>query len=121
MKAEAFTLYLAARDPRTPWYARLVVAGVVAYALSPIDLIPDFIPVIGYFDDLILVPIGIALAIKLIPEPVLVECRAGAQAAFQSGRPVSLAAGAIVVSIWLVVAGILLWWLVGIVSGDSGR
>lgn len=121
MKAEAFTLYLAARDPRTPWYARFLVAAVVAYALSPIDLIPDFIPVIGFLDDLILVPIAITVAIRLVPEPVLIECRIRAKSAFQSGQPVSRAAGAIVVSIWLVVAGILLWWLFGVVSGDNGR
>lgn len=67
LKAETFALYLAARDPRTPWYAKLIVADIVAYAFSPIDLIPDFVPVLGYLDDLILVPMGIALAIKLIP------------------------------------------------------
>ena len=117
-QAETFALYLAARDPRTSWYARLVVAAIVAYALSPIDLIPDFIPVVGYLDDLILVPIGIALAIRLVPESVLVECRAQAQATFQSGQPVSWAAGAIVVSIWIVVAGALIWWMFGIASGD---
>ena len=79
LKAETFALYLAARDPRTPWYAKFLVAGIVAYAFSPIDLIPDFIPIIGYLDDLILIPIGIALAVKLIPDSVLVECRAQAQ------------------------------------------
>ena len=62
LKAETFALYLAARDPRTPWYAKLLVAGIVAYAVSPIDLIPDFVPVLGYLDDLILIPAGIALA-----------------------------------------------------------
>ena len=82
LKAETYALYLAARDPRTPWYAKLLVAGIVAYALSPIDLIPDFIPVLGYLDDLILIPLGIALAIRLIPDPVLLQCRArAAQAA----------------------------------------
>jgi uncharacterized membrane protein YkvA (DUF1232 family) len=111
LKLEVLALYLAARDPRTPWYARFLVAAVVAYALSPIDLVPDFIPVIGLLDDLILVPIGIALAIRLIPDAVIVECRARAQTAFQSGQPVSRAAGAVVLSIWLTVAGILLWWL----------
>ena len=67
LKTETRALYLAGRDPRTPWYARLLAAVVVAYALSPIDLIPDFIPVLGYLDDLVLVPLGIALAIKMIP------------------------------------------------------
>ena len=69
LKAETLTLYLAARHPLTPWYAKIFIGGVVAYAVSPIDLIPDFIPVLGYLDDLILVPIGIALAIRMIPPP----------------------------------------------------
>ena len=78
LKAETFALYLAARDPRTPWHAKLLVSVIVAYAMSPVDLIPDFVPVFGYLDDLILIPLGIALAIKLIPHPVLAECRARA-------------------------------------------
>ena len=80
LKREIEALMLAARDPRTPWYAKWLVAGVVAYALSPIDLIPDFIPVLGQLDDLILVPLGIAIAIRLIPTEVLAECRAKAGA-----------------------------------------
>jgi uncharacterized membrane protein YkvA (DUF1232 family) len=80
LKAETFALYLAARHPGTPWYAKLFVAGIVAYALSPIDLIPDFVPVLGYVDDFLLISLGIALAIKMIPAPVLTECRARAQA-----------------------------------------
>ena len=84
LKAETFALYLAARDPRTPWYAKLVVAVIVAYAFSPIDLIPDFVPVLGYLDDLVLIPAGIALAIKLVPDQVLMECRA--QASRRSSR-----------------------------------
>ncbi len=75
LKSEAYALYLAARDPRTPWYAKLLVAGIVAYALSPIDLIPDFVPVLGYLDDLVLIPLGITLAIKMVPDSVLAECR----------------------------------------------
>lgn len=70
LKSEIYALYFAARDPRTPWYAKLIVASIVAYALSPIDLIPDFVPILGYLDDLILLPLGIALAIKLIPDYV---------------------------------------------------
>ena len=79
LKAETWALYLAARDPRTPWYAKLLVAGIVAYACSPIDLIPDFVPVLGYLDDLVLLPLGIAWALQLIPPAVLVECRVRAQ------------------------------------------
>ena len=110
LKAETFALYLAARDPRTPWYAKLLVAGIVAYALSPIDLIPDFVPVLGYLDDLILIPIGIALAIKLFPHSVLVECRARAQETIQNGKPVSRVAGAVIVVIWLVLVALCIVW-----------
>lgn len=113
LKAETFALYLAARDPRTPWYAKLLVAGIVAYALSPIDLIPDFVPVLGYLDDLILIPIGIALAIKLVPHQVLVECRARAQETIHNGKPVSRVAGAVIVVIWLVLAALCIVWAYG--------
>jgi uncharacterized membrane protein YkvA (DUF1232 family) len=76
LKNETFTVYLAAKDPRTPWYAKAIALLTIAYALSPIDLIPDFVPVLGYLDDLIIVPAGIALAIRLIPAEVLEEARA---------------------------------------------
>ncbi len=75
LKIELRALFLAYKDPRTPWYARIITAGVVGYALSPIDLIPDFIPVLGYLDDLLIVPFGIFIAIKLIPAEVLQESR----------------------------------------------
>ena len=107
MTRDTYAVYLACRDPRTPWYAKAFAGGVVAYALSPIDLIPDFIPVLGYLDDLILVPLGIALALKMIPEPVLVECRARAQTA--SERPTDRRAAAVIVVIWLVAASLLAW------------
>lgn len=110
LKAETFALYLAARDPRTPWYAKLVVAVIVAYAFSPIDLIPDFIPVLGYLDDLILIPIGIALAIKLVPHQILAECRARAQETIQNGKPVSRVAAAAIVVIWLFLAALCIMW-----------
>lgn len=110
LKAETFALYLAARDPRTPWYAKLVVAVIVAYAFSPIDLIPDFIPVLGYLDDLILIPIGIALAIKLVPHQILAECRARAQETIQNGKPVSRVAAAAIVAIWLLLAALCIMW-----------
>src|SRR6266487_2484830 len=76
LKSETLVLWFAARHPGTPWYAKLLVAGIVAYALSPIDLIPDFVPILGYLDDLILIPLGIVLAIRMIPAPILEECRA---------------------------------------------
>jgi len=110
LKAEIYALHLAARDPRTPWYAKLFVALIVAYACSPIDLIPDFIPVLGYLDDLILIPLGIAFALKLIPPHVLVECRAKAHETMRNGKPVSRIAGAIIIIIWLIVAALAITW-----------
>jgi uncharacterized membrane protein YkvA (DUF1232 family) len=110
LKREVYALWLAAKDPRTPWYARLVVALVVAYALSPLDLIPDFIPVLGLVDDLVLVPLGIALAVKLIPGNVLDEARAAADTLI-STRPRSRVGMGIVAGLWLagaVVIGLIL-------------
>ncbi|WP_203142471.1 YkvA family protein [Marinobacter mangrovi] len=111
LKSDTLALYLAARDPRTPWLAKAVVAIVVAYALSPIDLIPDFIPVLGYLDDIILLPLGVALAIRLVPEAVMSDCRARALDAFKNGRPVSRWAGVAVVAIWM--AAIVVLGVVG--------
>jgi uncharacterized membrane protein YkvA (DUF1232 family) len=111
LKAETFALYLAARDSRTPWYAKLLVAGIVAYALSPIDLIPDFVPVLGYLDDLVLIPAGIALAIKLVPQPVMMECRARARETMQNEQPISRVAAAVIVVIWLVLAALCIVWV----------
>ena len=111
LKAEIWALYLAARDPRTPWYAKLLVAGIVAYACSPIDLIPDFVPVLGYLDDLVLLPLGIALAMRLVPPAVLVECRARAQATRQNGKHISWVAGAMIVVIWLGCAVLGVVWV----------
>jgi uncharacterized membrane protein YkvA (DUF1232 family) len=111
LKSETFALYLASRDPRTPWYAKLLVAGVVAYALSPIDLIPDFVPVLGYLDDLVLIPLSITLAIKMIPDSVLAECRARAQETIQNGKPGSRVAGAVIVVIWLLLAALCAVWV----------
>jgi uncharacterized membrane protein YkvA (DUF1232 family) len=110
LKAETLALYLAVRDPRTPWYAKVLVAGIVAYAFSPIDLIPDFVPVLGYLDDLILIPLGIALAIKLVPPAVLTECRARVAESTPSGKPVSRTAGMVIVVIWLAFTGLCIGW-----------
>jgi uncharacterized membrane protein YkvA (DUF1232 family) len=110
LKAETFALYLAARDPRTPWYAKILVAGIVAYAFSPIDLIPDFVPVLGYIDDLILIPLGITLAIKLIPDSILAECRARARETMQDGKPVSWVAGSLIVVVWLILVALCVVW-----------
>lgn len=111
LKVETLALYLVARDPRVPWYARLFVAAVVAYALSPIDLIPDVIPILGYLDDLVLVPLGLALALRMVPPSVLDECRARARAEFAGGRPSSRSAMLAIVAIWLLSA-VLTAWLV---------
>lgn len=102
LKQELRALYLATRDPRTPWYAKLVAACVVGYAFSPIDLIPDPIPILGYLDDAVLLPLGILLAIKLIPDNVLAECRQ--HVADVPGKPVSRTAGIVIVVIWLAFA-----------------
>jgi uncharacterized membrane protein YkvA (DUF1232 family) len=102
LKRETVALGLAYRHPDVPWYARLVVVCVVAYALSPIDLIPDVIPVLGHLDDLLLVPLGIALAIRLIPPPVMAACRQEAMRI--EGRPRSRAAALVIVAIWLLLA-----------------
>lgn len=110
LKADTYALYLAARDSRTPWHAKLFVAFIVAYAFSPVDLIPDFVPVLGYLDDLILLPLGIALAIRLIPDDVLAECRARAHDAFTSGKPVNRVAGAIIIAIWIAIAALAIAW-----------
>jgi uncharacterized membrane protein YkvA (DUF1232 family) len=112
LKRETYALYLAARHPATPWYAKLFVAGVVAYAFSPIDLIPDFIPVLGYLDDLLLIPLGIVIALKLIPPNVLAECRARAKELEASGKPVSRTAAVVIISIWLLLAVLSVLWAV---------
>lgn len=113
-KRDTYAVYLACRDPRTPWYAKVVAGAVAAYALSPIDLIPDFIPVLGYLDDLIIVPLGLALAVKLIPRPVLIDCRAAAQAAAE--KPTNRTAAAVIVAVWLAAAGLLIWLAYGFLT-----
>ncbi len=111
LKTEVHALYLAYRDPRVPWYARAVAACVVAYAFSPIDLIPDPIPVLGYLDDLVLLPLGVVLALKLIPAPVMAECRQRAQEAAREGRPTNWLAAALIVLVWLALAALGVWLL----------
>jgi len=112
LKAEVYALYLAYRHPATPWYAKVTAGLVVAYAFSPIDLVPDFIPVLGYLDDLLLVPLGIALALKMIPPEVMAECRR--QAADPAEKPVNWYAAAAIILLWLALAALCLKWLLGL-------
>ena len=101
-KLEAYALYLATKDPRTPWYAKAVVLGVVGYALSPIDLIPDFIPILGYLDDLIIIPLGISLAIRLIPRAILDDCRRQAPETIDVAQRAALIATGAIVFLWVI-------------------
>ena len=111
IKRDTLALSLAARHPGTPWYAKVLAVVIVGYALSPIDLIPDFIPVLGYLDDVILLPAAILLCARLIPASVLEECRTEAAQRFAAGRPVSRAAGAVIVAIWVTSLALTLYWL----------
>lgn len=105
VKRDVHAVWLAARDPRTPWFAKVLALVVAAYAVSPIDLIPDFIPVIGYLDDLIIVPLGILLVVRLIPPEVMAEHRETAAQATE--RPVSRLAAGVFIAIWIVSATLL--------------
>ena len=107
IRSEAHALFLAGRDPRTPWYAKALAILVAGYALSPIDLIPDFIPVLGYLDDIVLVPLGILAAVKLIPPEVMAEHRAAAARAAE--RPTSRRAALVIVSIWVAAIALSTW------------
>jgi uncharacterized membrane protein YkvA (DUF1232 family) len=110
LKRDTHALYLAARHPQTPWYTKLLAAGIVAYAFSPIDLIPDFVPVLGYLDDMVLIPLGIAISLRLIPPHVLAECRARAQEAAATGKPVSRTAAVVIIGIWIILAMLSAFW-----------
>ena len=111
LKTEVYALFLAYKHPRTPWYARIFTAVVVAYAFSPIDLIPDFIPVLGYLDDLVLVPLGVILAIRMIPKDVMEQSRLQARVEMTQGKRVSNLAALVIVLMWIGLA-ILVGWLV---------
>jgi uncharacterized membrane protein YkvA (DUF1232 family) len=109
IKRDVLALWLAARDPRVPWYAKALALLVAGYAMSPIDLIPDFIPVLGYLDDVVIVPLGILLVVALVPKPVMAELRARAE---DMGRqPGNKVAAAIIVVVWLLAAGLAGWWV----------
>lgn len=104
LKRDSYAVYLALRDPRIPWYARLVAILVVGYAFSPIDLIPDFVPILGYLDDLVIVPLGIALSLRLIPAEIMADARAKADIALAQGRPTNWAAAGVIIALWLMLA-----------------
>ena len=118
LKHETYALYLAYRDPRTPWYAKVFAACVAGYAFSPIDLVPDFIPILGYLDDLVLVPLGIALALRMIPQEVMEECRARARAEFESGKPVNRVVAAAIIMVWLSIAVLGIVVATRVLSGE---
>jgi uncharacterized membrane protein YkvA (DUF1232 family) len=117
IKRDVHAVYLAARDPRTPWYAKLLAACVAGYALSPIDLIPDFIPVLGYLDDVLIVPLGILAVMKLVPAEVMAESRAAAARAAE--RPVSRRAAVVVAVIWALAIGLSGWLICRAFTGFS--
>ncbi|MBE0558257.1 MAG: DUF1232 domain-containing protein [Proteobacteria bacterium] len=112
MKRDTLALYLARRDPRVPRLAKVMAMVTAAYALSPIDLIPDFIPVLGYLDDLIILPIFIYLTIRLIPPDIMVELRAQADQHLSENRPRSMTGAVVIILIWLFIAALAVWWLI---------
>uniref|UniRef100_A0A7C4KZX3 DUF1232 domain-containing protein n=1 Tax=Bellilinea caldifistulae TaxID=360411 RepID=A0A7C4KZX3_9CHLR len=116
LKRDAYALTIAARDPRVPWYAKVFLGLVIAHTFSPIDLIPDFVPVLGYLDDLIITPLGIALALKMIPPAVMEEARRQSEELLQQGKPVSRAGAILVIGLWLVVLTTLVWLIVRAVN-----
>jgi uncharacterized membrane protein YkvA (DUF1232 family) len=119
LRVEIVALYLASKHPGTPWYANVLAALIIGYALSPIDLIPDFIPVVGYLDDFIIIPAGIVLLIKIIPRDVLEECRAKAQSDLLNGRSKNWVAGAVIVLIWLLAMFLVLSLIWPLINGST--
>jgi uncharacterized membrane protein YkvA (DUF1232 family) len=117
LKLEVYALYLAYRDPRVSWPARIFAACVVAYAFSPIDLIPDLIPVLGYLDDLVLIPLGVMIARKLIPPAVLEECRERAEEIAKAGKPVNRVAASVIIVIWVGLAMLSAWLVWEVLAG----
>jgi uncharacterized membrane protein YkvA (DUF1232 family) len=120
LKAQTLALYYAWRDPRVPWYAKAWIALVVVYAFSPIDLIPDFIPVLGYLDDLILVPLGVYLATRMIPAQVMQECQAKARENLAQGKPQYRWMSAVIIAVWAILLLIVIFWLARIINVRGG-
>ena len=117
IKQDVVVLYLAAADPRVPRLAKIVAVGVAAYALSPIDLIPDFIPILGYLDDLVILPLGIMLAVKLVPADLMAEFRAAAVTR-ERDRVLGKAGAAIIVSLWILGILVAVLWLITLWKGN---
>lgn len=111
LKTETYALYIAYKDPRVPRYAKVLAAFVVAHTLSPIDLIPDFIPVLGYLDDLIITPLGLVLVLRMIPEEVMIEARQKAEMSMGEVDRVARIGGIIVVSIWVLIGAVIVMWV----------
>jgi uncharacterized membrane protein YkvA (DUF1232 family) len=109
LKRETYALSIATRDPRVPWYARLFMGLVLAHTFSPIDLIPDFIPVLGYLDDLVITPVGVALALKMIPSEVMTDARQRAEELLHQGKPVSRVGALFVIAIWILITMGVVW------------
>lgn len=112
LKREVYALFIASRDPRVPWYAKVFMGLILAYALSPIDLIPDFIPVFGYLDDLIIVPLGITLALKMVPAQVMSDARKQVEESPQQGKPIIRAGAIIIIVIWVIIFAAVIWFVV---------
>ncbi len=115
LKRQVLALYFAYRDPRTPWHARAFAALVVAYAFSPIDLIPDFVPVLGYLDDLVLVPLGVWLALKMVPAQVMADCQARAEAGLGEAKGRFKFMAVIIVALWLLVLALVILFIFRII------
>jgi uncharacterized membrane protein YkvA (DUF1232 family) len=118
VKRDVLMVYLVARDSRVPWPVKMLAAALAAYALSPIDLIPDFVPVVGYLDDVVIVPLGILAVVKLVPAEILAELREDA-ARRLAARPRSWAGAAVIVVLWLVLLAIVVGWLISLVPASS--
>ncbi|MFS0864872.1 YkvA family protein [Fredinandcohnia sp. 179-A 10B2 NHS] len=108
LKQQIFVLYLAYKDERVPWFAKLFTVCVVAYAFSPIDLIPDFIPILGYLDDVIIVPLGVMLALKMIPKEVIIECEVKSKEMMKNSKPKNWVVGSLIILLW----SIIMFWVI---------
>jgi uncharacterized membrane protein YkvA (DUF1232 family) len=117
LKTETYALYYAYKDPRSPWYAKLLAAFVVAHTLSPIDMIPDFIPVLGYLDDLIITPLGLALVLRMIPEEVMIDARQKAVMSMEESDRAGRVGMIIILCIWAIIAILVVFWLIKVIQG----